>query len=296
MIGRSLVFMAGVASLLGFTPASAQNTIDNRLAPGQPPVIIAYRSESGGIAPENSLAGIQYAIDRDVDMVEFCTRPTLDGGYILMHYPYLTDTTNVAEVFPDGAPALGGRALARRHMTFDYTLEEIARLRLKDPEGGNHPVPTLDAALDLSQGRLLVILHLQRWDDATLLPLLERYDGSNILFFSDDRTKLKKTAAAAGIGVTDNLTREADVFRGLEKLIEMYGPWLRMVEVTSRQLTPAFLETAQTHGVRVMLRGDRHEDGGLWQGDTGPWRDALGSGAAAFMTRHPDKVLKLLER
>ena len=49
-------------------------------------------------------------------------------------------------VFPDGAPWLDPDdplAFAFDQTVSDYTLEEISRLRLRDPGGGDHPVATL---------------------------------------------------------------------------------------------------------------------------------------------------------
>ena len=137
-IWMTRLFVSVAVGLMALVPclSHAQVTVDERLALGQPLAVIAHRAVGGG-APENSLAGIQYAIDRGIDMVEVDVRMTGDGHYILMHDPSLARTTNVKEVFPDGAPALGtGDPNARRYRTFDFALEDVARLRLLDPFGG----------------------------------------------------------------------------------------------------------------------------------------------------------------
>ena len=294
------ILFATVALALASLPGicAGQTPVADRLAPGQPPVIIASRAMGGG-APDNSLAGMQYAIDRGVDMVEIHVQPTRDGNYILMRDMRLTDGTNVTEVFPEGAPSMAGSSLARRGLTNDYTLDEIARLRLKDPKGGDHPVPSLDAALDLAQGRLFVSLALQRWDNATLAPLLNRRDTGEILLFSryGSQTDLRALSEATGIPVATflNVSNVEDQF---EKDLARFGSRLKMVYATSDQLTPALLSKAEQHGVAIAIVGAAYndEDDALIEGDPDPWRTAFQSGATAFLTKYPDAVLKLLNR
>ena len=73
---RASVFaVSTVAAALIPAFALAQVTIDERLAPGQQPVIIAHRAIGGG-APEDSLSGVQGA------SVPFKGRP---GTYISLN-------------------------------------------------------------------------------------------------------------------------------------------------------------------------------------------------------------------
>ena len=166
--------------------ALAQMSIEDRLAPGQPPVIIVHRAAVGG-APDNSLAGIQNAIDRGIDMVEIDIQITLDGQYIVMHDPVLTTTTNVEDVFPDGSPHRIPHKAGRPHYVEDYTLKEIQQLRLLDEQGGDHPVPSLDEVLHLVDGKLLVIMELKNWEKESLAQLLEDHETDNLLLFQQTR-------------------------------------------------------------------------------------------------------------
>ena len=138
MIKYATLAFVVAAELVFPTLSHAEVSVDDRLAPGQPAIVIAHRAVGGG-APENSLAGIQHAIERGIDMVEIDVQITHEGNYVLMHDTSLTRTTNVQEVFPEGAPSREpGDPHAFRHLVSDYTLDDIARLRLIDPNGGNH--------------------------------------------------------------------------------------------------------------------------------------------------------------
>ncbi len=294
---KKIILAVAAATVLMPGTAFAEMTFEERLAPGQPPAVISYRARGGG-APDNSLAGIQYAIDRGIDIVEVQVQPTRDGQYVLMLDNKLTDGTNVTDVYPDGAPSLAGSALARRHLTNDYTLEEIAQLRLKDPNRGDHPVPNLDTVLELAEGRLLVVLSLMRWDIETLVPLLQRHDAESILLLSRrDHGKLNATAEAAGVGVA-TYPNVADVERRLDKDLGTFGSRLRMIYVTSAQLSPELLAKSEEQGVAIAIHGAAYadEDDALLKGNSDRWRSAFDSGAAAFGTRRPDAVLKLLDR
>ncbi|MDU8914114.1 glycerophosphodiester phosphodiesterase family protein [Aestuariicoccus sp. MJ-SS9] len=157
-------FLTGAAAVAFVAPelANSQASIQTRTTPGQPPLVIAHRARVGR-APSNSLAGIQNAIDAGIDMVEVDVQVTRGGDHILMHDPTLSTTTNVREVFPNGAPSLEpGNSTARRYLVADYTLEDITQLRLRDRDGGEHSIPTLHAALDLAENSLLMILDQSR--------------------------------------------------------------------------------------------------------------------------------------
>lgn len=92
--------------------------------------------------PENSLAAIQSVINMGVDIAEIDVQRTKDGQFILMHDSTLDRTT-------DGKGAVS-----------DKTLGEIRQLRLKDKDGRltNHQVPTLEEALALSKGKIVLNL------------------------------------------------------------------------------------------------------------------------------------------
>lgn len=275
--------------------ALAQMSIEDRLAPGQPPVIIVHRAAVGG-APDNSLAGIQNAIDRGIDMVEIDIQITLDGQYIVMHDPVLTTTTNVEDVFPDGSPHRIPHKAGRPHYVEDYTLKEIQQLRLLDEQGGDHPVPSLDEVLHLVDGKLLVIMELKNWEKESLAQLLEDHETDNLLLFQQtDMSKFQDIVVATGIKAFASLARWADVAE-LEKLFSTFGPKLAMVGVTRKRLKPEFVSKAEELEIPLSINGLSDEDISLLRGDPLPWKAALDSGAAAFMTHYPEALLKMLGR
>ena len=57
------------------------------------PLIIAHRGASG-IAPENTLAAFQKAVEMGVDRIEMDLRQTIDGEVVVIHDKTIVRTTN----------------------------------------------------------------------------------------------------------------------------------------------------------------------------------------------------------
>lgn len=245
----------------------AQVNIEERIAPGQPPVVEAHRAKGGGY-PKNTLAGIQYAVHRGIDMVEIDVQITSDGHHVLLH-----------------------------DWIGDKSLGDIRQMRLMDDHGVEHSVPTLEEALELIDGRLLVNLDLKTYDIESLLPLLEAQGTDNLLLF-DSRypEELRDTLVGTEIKTYSWLGESHDYVAGLEWLVDYAGPQLAMVGVYNRRVTPDFVSRTEELGVRFSIFGVSFEDKRLARGSTSPWLDALDSGAAAFLTERPEQLLELLGR
>ncbi len=302
MFNRYALAAITAAALLIPDLALAQITVADRLAPGQPPVIIAQRALGAGF-PENSLAGIRHAVDSGVDMVKIDIQLTRDGHYVVMHDWTLNRTTDVESVFPDGSPhgpnrtESGGKDYIR-----NYDLADLERLRLVDgQDGGTHPVPTLDQVLALVDGRALVALGLKMYDVESLTAFLAPRETGNLLFFDiyyADPTLMHDIMAATGIRGYVAMGSSKSYLADLKKLAGALGPDLAMVSVYNKNLTPEFSALAEALGIRVCISGLKGgEDSALlYKDDTAPWRAALDSGAAAFTTAHPAALLELLNR
>lgn len=103
--------------------------------------IVAHRGDWRN-APENSLQAIQNCIDMGVDIVEVDVRMTRDRRLVLLHDDTLDRTTT-------GTGPI-----------WDRTLGELSKLHLKNGQGipTRHRIPTLEEAMRLARGRILVNL------------------------------------------------------------------------------------------------------------------------------------------
>ena len=108
-------------------------------------MVVAHRA-CWRLAPENSIKAIEECIRLGVDMVEIDVRETADGHLVVIHDKTIERTTN-------------GRGFVS-----DLTLDELSHLRLKAGLGGDNAlltdlhIPTLEQALSITKGRILVNL------------------------------------------------------------------------------------------------------------------------------------------
>lgn len=296
MFARSLLALAAALALQVPSLTLAQVSMAERLAQGQPPAVAARSKAKDTGYPEQSLAGFKWAMDRGVDIVVVGVQEAADGHYIVLRDAVLPRTTNVRDVYPEGPPRRDpGDAVAAWHLVSDYTLDELKNIRLRDPREGDHPVPTLDETLDLIDSRMLAVLVLDMYDEESLAALLETRETEKLLLFTwGDKVKLRDFSTATGIGVWGTL-ENLDAIPALERLLETYGPALKIVDVEADQITSELLERVTENGVRLCLVG-AVEDIALAGGDTAPWLESFNSPVAVYLTEYPDAVMELLGR
>jgi len=119
-------------------------------------MVASHRADWRGW-PENSLAGIESAIQIGVDIVELDLQETADGQLIIMHDETLNRTTT------------------GKGRISEMTLDSIRHFRLMNGCSiqTNHPIPTLREVLELCKGRVLINLDkADRYFDK-VVPLLE---------------------------------------------------------------------------------------------------------------------------
>lgn len=111
------------------------------------PLVISHRTNMGTL-PENTLAGIEGAIDDDADGVEIDVRATADGELVLLHDTALERTT-------DGVGALS-----------EHTLADLEDVRVTPLHAYQQPqpVPTLRQALATVAGRATLVIEIKEPD------------------------------------------------------------------------------------------------------------------------------------
>ena len=301
---RNMSACAAALALLLPGMCLAQANVVDLLATDQRPLVMSHLGNNGGFLeggyPENSLAAIRHAIELGVDGVYLPIQVTGDGRYVLMHDATLNATTDVEEVFPDGAPGRS-RPMTGGRMDFisDFTLAEILQLRLTDGhDGGNHGVPTLTDALALIDSRVLATVSLKTYELDSLRALLEPQNTESLIIFStSDARKVLEVAAVTGIKAKADLEAccRKDPVAGLEGLAELFGPDLVMVSADKSLPSAELIEKASELGIRLSVY-PRSEDYYLTKGNSAPWEEVLKGGATVFMTDHPRAILELMDR
>ena len=139
---RSLFVTSILLTLIIGCKDTNQYFIEKLNSPTGNSILVAAHRGYWRTAPENSLQAIKNSIDIGVDIVEIDIQKTKDNQFILMHDETLDRTTN-------------GSGMVK-----DYTLDSLKQLYLKDAAGTltKHKIPTLEEAMLLAKGKILVNL------------------------------------------------------------------------------------------------------------------------------------------
>ena len=116
--------------------------------------LVAHRGASA-YAPEHTLEAYRLALEQGADYVEQDLAVTKDGVLVCIHDLTLERTTNVEEVYPDRAAAVGSAGV-RGWRVHDFTLAEIKRLDAGswfDKKFAGARIPTFQEAVDLVKGK-----------------------------------------------------------------------------------------------------------------------------------------------
>jgi len=129
--------------------------IFRRGAPQPRAILNIAHAGASSLAPQNTIAAGQKALEAGADVWGIDVRSTRDGVLVLMHDETLERTTDVEEVFPERAP----------WRVADFTLEEIRRLdagswfATEDPFGQIEAGSLSTAALHAYVGEPIPTLH-----------------------------------------------------------------------------------------------------------------------------------------
>jgi glycerophosphoryl diester phosphodiesterase len=126
-----------------------------------PPLVISHRTHAGTM-PENTLLGVQAALDAGVDAIEIDVRATADGVVVLQHDPTFERMT--------GDPS---------HVA-SVSYAQVTELYVRDPAGRSEPqcVPTLADVLELVAGRAVVVVEVKQVGIQSLVAAAVRAAGA----------------------------------------------------------------------------------------------------------------------
>lgn len=157
------------------TGGKGDDIIREFLNPNGRALIVAHRGNWLNGLPENGLDSIRESIEEGVDMVELDIRTTSDGVPILMHDSNVNRTTN-------GSGEVNS-----------LTLAQLKQLCLKNSDGSiSNPceeIPTLEEAMKLARGNIMVNLDIKNADWDTMWDILVRTDTSDHALYKTSAAK-----------------------------------------------------------------------------------------------------------
>ena len=237
-----------------------------------PGVIVVAHRGSVHLAPENTLAAIEKAIEQGADLIEIDIRQTRDGHLVLMHDATVDRTT-------DGS----GRVA-------EMTLAQIKRLDAGSwfaARFAGERVPTLAEALQAMQGRALPDLDIKDVDPARLIAVLRRFGLlGKVTLHCSDRPLLKSVAALSADFLIRPTIPHGRAALGL--LLEEFDP--PIVNIDWPQFSERLVRDIHLHGRKAFLNtmGANDTEWGISR--------VLEAGADYVQTDRLDLLMPLLRR
>ena len=243
-----------------------------------PPLRIAHRGASGlGLAPENTLAAFEKAIQLGVDVIEIDVHATRDGQIVVLHDATVDRTT-------DGTGFVA-----------ELSFEEVRRVDAGSwcaPEFTGERVPLLEEVLDLARHRALVLIEIKAdFITERILQVIETTVAAEHVVLQSfnpaivERVKLLAPAlpTALLIGQLPTTPSRVRARRLVQQVLQVGANALASWHAT---LTPPFLEEMRKRGVAVWA----------WTVDEDiVMRDLAMMGVQGIITNYPDKLNTVLD-
>lgn len=245
------------------------------LNPKSNTVLVASHRAAHNQFPENSIPAIKEAIRLGVDILEIDVKVTSDGVPVIMH---------------DG--------MVNRTTTGKGKLEEMTFAQLNQlflVEKGNatpHKVPTLEEALLVAKGHMLVDLDLKTDKMDKVLEVIRKTKTEDIVIFFDSDYETLKYVDARNKNYM--MMPRAHSLAEADSAIALFQP--EIVHIDFSFYTPEVVETIKKYSSRVWINALGPVDAALRAGKTD---EALGQllkhGANVVQTDEPELLLKLLK-
>ena len=226
--------------------------------------------------PENSLAAIRHSIDIGIDMIEIDVRQTADGVLVLMHDASVQRTT-------DGKGQVN-----------ELTYREIKNLHLKNSSDYNqtHPVPSLQAVLELTKDKILVDIDIKEAPVKKLVELVRSTRTTDqVLFFQHHNiTHDSILVVDENLMIAPRAETAGQVFEFLNR----YQPVV--IQIPPEIADPALISQMQMAGCRAWINALGDADN---LAENGQIEEAFSPlvemGARVIQSDRPDLLLRYLQ-
>jgi len=242
------------------------------------PVRIAHRGASGeGLAPENTLAAFELALQIGVDGLEIDIHATRDGQIVVLHDADLKRTTD--------------RAGKVRELTYDEICQADAGGWFGEQYRGEK-VPTLQEVLELARNRALVLIEVKAEfiAERTLQIVADMKAEEQVVlqsFNAETVRRIKRlepglpVAQLIGGAQTGSARRQArKIVRGLLR------DGANALAIGHGALTPTFLDEMRRRAVSVWTWTVDEEE---------RMRDLALMGVQGIITNYPDRLNRVLD-
>lgn len=237
LLKKPLLRTSLIAVILLITAAAFAAEPIPTVRPNLDPLLVAHRGAKV-FRPENTLSAYENAIKLGFDYVELDVRYTRDGVPVCMHDEKVNRTTGA-----DG-------------YVKDFTAEEITKLDaargfFTDPEKfKDTPVPTLEQALQLMQGKIKLYMDQKEMPTPALVELLKKYNflPDNIIVVGENEFQKAFRELVPDAPVMPNASTVEELEPILKEFPEPYA-----FNTTCPNIKEDFIDAAHERGIRVFI-------------------------------------------
>jgi glycerophosphoryl diester phosphodiesterase len=224
--------------------------------------------------PENSMSAFKRGIELGIDVIEMDVRHTKDDSLVIMHDATVDRMTN------------------GKGKVSDLTFEEVRSLRLKfKGELTEEKVPTLEEALNLARGKILVDLDIKTNKVPEIMKVVDRTQTANTCFYFLGRgiyaKMVKEKKPAYRTLVRGHREADVDSIFAVTKTEAVHiAPSFYTVAVTSK---------IKANGGRIWINALGDVDKKAAAGDVEAYGELLKNGANMIQTDYPALLMKYLK-
>ena len=239
-------------------------------------VLVASHRATHHVYPENSLKAIQASINLGVDIIEIDVKVSKDGIPFLMHDRTMDRTTN-----GKGDPE-------------ELTWDELQQLSIVDKgKKTSYKIPSLEAALELADGKILVDLDLKTDRVDKIMAVVKRLDMTESVFFFDSDYDVLSRIKAADKDFM--IMPRAYSIGQVDSAIMMFDP--PVVHIDFSFYNSECVQLIKNSSARTWINALGEYDKELKAGKSKQaLKKLLGNGASIIQTDEPELLLKALEK
>ena len=236
-------------------------------------IVVAHRGDHT-VAPENTLAAYQHAIDNEVDYVEIDLRTTKDSQLVIMHDGTIDRMTN-------------GKGKIK-----EYTLAELKQFKVQDkqhPGWGEQNIPSFDEVLQLCKGRIHIYLDFKDADagDAYRHIVAAGMEKSIVVYINTPAQLPAWRKAAPQVPLMVSLPHSVKDADEMDQLLDSLH--IDVLDGAYYEYTPAIVKAAAEKKVPVWADIQNPAEG------PAQWEKALQLNLAGLQTDHPAALIAYLK-
>jgi len=225
--------------------------------------------------PENSIPAIKEGVNLGIDIVELDIRLTRDKKLVLMHDKTVDRTTT------------------GKGRVSDYTFEELRKLRLRIKDSVTQEVvPTLEEALAITKGKVLIDLDIKEKDcvDSIIALTARTHTEQNVIFFVYKPEFAKMIKDRNSKFYTMVRTQNANQVDSCYKITVP-----QVVHIDPSHYTTGVTGTVKSNNGRVWINALGDVDDEVVAGNIAAFEKVLKNGANIIQTDQPALLKKYLE-